>query len=274
LGKAFQEETGTKGVLFLSFELYDDTDPPKIALTARLVSTGQGMGILWMDGVAMAGNDSPGILGLGRIRDSRVLWEKAREKIVGSLAGYLAGKGSQRRRGGTGGKYRPKSYYKGISTSAAGRESPKIAVLPFRNESTRRNAGEIMALHFLRGLSELENLKVIEPGEVRQALLMSRTIMAGGLSLPQADVLQTILDADLVLMGSVTTYEDYTGTGGNPKVNFSVQLLDMKTRRVTWSSISHNQGVDGVFFFDLGKVNTAHAIASAMSRAVTGMMLP
>ena len=274
LGTTIREETGTKGVLFLSFELFDESDPPKIAFTARLVSTARGGGILWMDGVALAGNDSPGILGLGRIHDARVLWGKARGRIVGSLADSLAGKGSQGGRKGTGAKFGPKSFYKGTSTPEAGKGSPRIAVLPFRNESARRNAGEIMALHFLRGLSEQESLKVIEPGDVRQALLMSRTIMEGGLSLPQAEVLRTILDADLVLMGNVVTYEDYTGTAGNPQVNFSVRVLDTKSRRVTWSSISHNQGDDGVFLFDVGRVNTAHALASAMSRAVSGLMLP
>jgi hypothetical protein len=57
-------------------------------------------------------------------------------------------------------------------------------------------------------------------------------------------------------------------------VNFSVRLLDMKTKRVTWSSISHNLGDDGMFFFDMGKVNTAHALASSMVRSAVEMMLP
>jgi hypothetical protein len=150
----------------------------------------------------------------------------------------------------------------------------RIAVLPFLNESTRRNAGEIMTLHFLRGLSDQENLLVIEPGEVRQALLMSRTIMEGGLSLPQAEVLQALLGVDLVLMGNVTYYEDYSGPRGSPRVNFSVRVLDTRSKRVMWSSISHNLGDDGVFFFDAGKVQTAHSLASAMVRAVVRTMQP
>jgi hypothetical protein len=274
LGKAFEEETGTKAVLFLSFDLYDESDPPKIALTARLVSAGRWTSILWMDGVAVAGNDSPGLLGLGWIRDPRKLWAKASKKIVGSLTAYLDGRGSDRRRGGTAGKYRPKSSYKGTPKPEAGMATLRIAVLPFLNESTRRNAGEIMTLHFLRGLSDQENLLVIEPGEVRQALLMSRTIMEGGLSLPQAEVLQALLGVDLVLMGNVTYYEDYSGPRGSPRVNFSVRVLDTRSKRVMWSSISHNLGDDGVFFFDAGKVQTAHSLASAMVRAVVRTMQP
>jgi hypothetical protein len=41
-----------------------------------------------------------------------------------------------------------------------------------------------------------------------------------------------------------------------------------------WSSISHNLGDDGVFFFDAGKVQTAHSLASAMVRAVVRTMQP
>ena len=283
LGEAFQEETGTNAVLFLSIDQYDETAPPKIALSARLVSTGRKTVILWADGVEMAGNDAPGILGLGLILDSRALWEKARERMAKSLAGYLAGKKLPDGRAGTEGpgspagvrgKYRPKEFHRVPIKPAAGRETLRIAVLPFLNESTRKNAGEIMVLHFLRRLSDRENLEVIEPGEVRQALLMSRTILEGGLSLPQAELLHIVLDADLVLTGNIMDYEDYSGLGGNPNVNFSVRVLDMRTKRVTWTSISYNRGDDGVFFFNMGKVNTAHAVASAMAGAVVGMMQP
>lgn len=40
-----------------------------------------------------------------------------------------------------------------------------------------------------------------------------------------------------------------------------------------WSSTSFNQGDDGVFFFDWGRVNTAHAMAAQMTRWIGEMML-
>jgi len=45
-------------------------------------------------------------------------------------------------------------------------------------------------------------------------------------------------------------------------------VFDMKTRQIVWSSSSYNQGDDGVFFFNLGKVNTAQGMASGMARSV------
>jgi hypothetical protein len=113
---------------------------------------------------------------------------------------------------------------------------------------------------------------VVEPGEVRQVLLRSRTIMEGGLSLPQADILRADLDVDLVLTGIVMDYQDYIGGWGNPKVEFSARVFDMQTRQIVWSSSSYNEGDDGVFFFNLGKVNTAHGMASGMVGSVVGRM--
>lgn len=281
LGEAFLEETGTKAVLFLSIDQYDEPAPPKIAVTARMVSTGKKTAILWMDGVAMAGNDAPGILGIGRIDDPRVLWDKVKEKVAASLADLLAVSKPRDGRGLAAGsesheleteKYLPKSFYRGGAKPVAGRDKLLIAVLPFFNDSTRRNAGEIMALHFVRRLSERDEFEVVDPGVVRQALLMSRTIMEGGLSLPQADLLHAMLGVDLVLTGIVFEYDDYSGPWGNPKVNFTARVYDMKTRQVDWASISYNRGDDWVVFFNQGKVNTAHAVASGMTRAVVETM--
>lgn len=271
LGEAFREDTGTNAVLFISLELYDETVPPKIALVARLVSTHRKAAVLWMDSAGFSGNDTPGFLLLGLIDDPRLLWEKARDRVVNSLAEYLSGKKPHNVRKG-GKKFLPKNFHGVPPILQNGKETFSVAVLPFRNESTRRNAGEILALHFLRELLKTGNIEVVEPGVVRQVLLRSRTIMEGGLSLPQADILRATLDVDLVLTGIVMEYQDYVGGWGNPKVEFSMRVFDMKTRQIIWSSSSYNEGDDGVFFFNLGKVNTAQGLASGMVRSVVGRM--
>ncbi len=96
--------------------------------------------------------------------------------------------------------------------------------------------------------------------------------MEGGLSLPQADILREFLGVDLVLTGIVMEYQDNIGGVGNPKVEFSALVFDMNTRQIVWSSTSYNEGDDGVFFFGLGKVNTAHGMASGMVRAAIRKM--
>jgi len=271
LGKALREETGTTAVLFASLELFDDSNPPKAALAARLVATHGNSDILWMESVGMAGNDAPGFLLLGLIDDPSVIWENAKGRVLDSLTAYLSGKTPRDARRAEK-RFEPKSFHGMAPKIPGGKETVSVAVLPFRNESTRRNAGEILALHFTRELSNTGNLEVVEPGEVRQVLLRSRMIMEGGLSLPQADILHSALDVDLVLTGIVTEYQDFIGGYGNPKVEFSMRVFDMKTRQIGWSSFSYNEGDDGVFFFNLGKVNTAHEMASAMVRSVVDRM--
>ena len=97
--------------------------------------------------------------------------------------------------------------------------------------------------------------------------------MEEGVSLANADIIFGVLNVDLILSGEVLDYQDYQGTLGTPKVNFSVLLIDRKSRRVVWSSDSYNQGDDGVVLFDWGKVNTAYTMTSQMAQAIGRSMV-
>lgn len=267
--KAFKEETGTEAVLITSLELFSDRVPPKIALISRLVSTGDNPVILWIDGIGLSGDDSPGILGLGLIEDPKELIGKALGSLSKSVAAFLSGnkqtandKGSQ--------KFDPKVAYRSPVLDPDRKYT--LAVTPFFNRSDRKYGGEIMVLHFVRQLKEFENLDIIEPGVVRQDLLNLRIIMDEGVSLANADIISDTLNADLILTGKVIDYQDYQGVFGTPKVDFSIQLLERKSREVVWSSSSYNTGDDGVFFFDRGRVNTAHNLASEMARSIGEMI--
>ena len=88
--------------------------------------------------------------------------------------------------------------------------------------------------------------------------------MYDGISLADTGALFSRLDADLILAGRVFDYQDYRGTAGKAIVGFSTLMIERKSREVVWSSNSYNTGDDGVFFFFLGRVNTAHAMASEM----------
>ncbi len=110
-------------------------------------------------------------------------------------------------------------------------------------------------------------------GVVRQAFLEMRIILDQGVSLVNAESIAGLLNADLILAGDVTDYEDYQGVWGKPKVSFSAQLIERKSREVVWSSNSYNEGDDGVFFFDVGRVNTASVMVSQMARWIGRMIL-
>ena len=205
--RALKEETGVEGVLLTSVELYSEGVVPKIALTSRLVSTGDAPAILWVDGVGMAGDDHPGILNLGLINDPRVLVRKALGMVGKSLAERMARQEGRRETEKAERKFRPKIAYR--SPDLEGERKYTVAIVPFFNKSERKNAGDVLVLQFVRALHRLGNFEVIEPGLVRKAFLNLRIIMDEGVSLEDAQALFAVLGADLVLAGEVLDYQDY-----------------------------------------------------------------
>ena len=273
--KAFADETGGQAVLVNSLEHYDETYPPKIALTSRLVSTGNKADILWTDSIGLAGDDSPGILGLGLIKDSGELIKIASQHLSVSLAGYLSDPEHRvivPQKDEADERFLPKVYpYNSLYIDPGKKYT--MAVLPFFNRSERKYAGEIIALHFVREMLKYENFHIAEPGMIREAFLKFRVIMNDGISLENAERMFSRLNVDFILTGTVADYEDYQGTYGAPKVDFSIFLIARKSREVVWTSKSHNSGSDGVVFFDLGKINTAHSMASEMVKAAVNVMI-
>ena len=268
--RAFKTQEGIDAVLIISLELYDVTSPPKIAFFMRLVSTADTPEILWMESTGMTGDDSPGLLALGEINDPLELREKAMSRLVNSLSKHLADgrEGEAEKRPAK--KFSPKISYRSPILNPGGNYS--IMVVPFLNAGDRKNAGELMALHFIEQFRRAGNFRIVDPGAIRQGLLDLRIIMQEGLSLADADALFSIIDADLILTGKVFSYQDYRGLTGTPKVDFSTIVIEKKSREVVWSSDSYNQGNDGVFFFDFGQVNSAHSMASQMVTNIIGRM--
>lgn len=255
-------ETGADAVLITSVELYSEELPPRMALTSRLVSTGNSTEILWMDGVGLAGDDSIGLLELSLIEDFQILQNKAVRILSTSLRRYLLGesywRGSQREII----KFWPKTFYRSPVFEPGMKYT--VAVVPFLNLSEKKSAGEIISLQFIRQMNPLENFVLVEPGLVRQALLQMRIIMDGGISMIDADSIFSKLHVDLVLAGQVFNYQDKQGTAGTPKVEFSALLIERKSREVVWNCRSYHEGDDGVFFFDWGQIETAYRMASEM----------
>jgi hypothetical protein len=273
LAQALLKETGTKAVLITSVEYFAEGPPPKFSFFARLVSTGDVPTVLWMKSIGMSGDEHPGLLGLGLILEPSVLLTRAGNTALDSIVRSVPdGMPKVSIRPAKGGKFRPKRFYRSPEIGVGGGKPFKVVVLPFRNIGTRKNAGELMALQFVNRLAGIENVRVMEPGVVREEMLRRRIIMEDGISGPQADLLFSMLEADMAIIGNVSEYQDSLGSAEETKVGFSVLMFDKKGPRVVWSSRSYNRGNDGVYFFDVGEVKTAAAMASEMVWAVVGIM--
>jgi hypothetical protein len=267
--RALKQEADVDAVLIASLETYEDLRPPRVGVLARLIVTSGAPDVVWIDGAGGAGDDSPGILGIGLVDDARVLLARAVDELTASLASRLAD-GGRPAPPSSGRKFRPKIVYRSEALDPA--QPYSVAVVPFFNRSERKFAGEIVALHMMRTL-RTHGLAVVELGVVREQLLQFRIIMTDGVSLQDTDVILNAVNADLVLNGEVLEYHDPLGGDGAPRIDFSVLFIERRSRRVLYSSYSHAAGDDGVFFFDWGRVNSAHAMAAHMARAVTERML-
>ncbi|BDV42818.1 lipoprotein [Geotalea uraniireducens] len=267
--RQLRDETGAEAVLITSLESYSNGRPPRLAMTCRLVATGDTPEILWMKSAGMTGVDTPGFLGLGLVDDVRQLIDTELSRLTHSLAGYLAGAPAAPA-GSVAGRYAPKSFYR--APTLLPERKFRVAVLPFFNKSGNSSAGTSVMLAVIRALFADGSYTIIEPGVVRQELLRYRVIMDGGVSLPQTDFIFDSLLADLVVSGTVLDYEESQGTSGVPRVNFSLLLIDRENRSAVWSSSSINAGDDGVYFFDLGRINSANQLATAMATALVKRM--
>lgn len=321
-------ETGADAVLISTIELYSDVSPPKFSLLSRLVSLKGVPNIVWMDSVGMAGDDAPGILGLGLIEDLKELRAKGlavigtrlarhyfnppvrkkrvsarlkREEEPFTLKGliedikrekrtltdqsdlqaraWLAKTQSQkpytvedmlREISANGGpflsRYGPLGWYS--SGDQLIEQERIIAIIPFFNRSTRKHAAELLVLHMAKQLVTDGSFIVLELGVIRDKLLNMHIIMNEGISIPSLDLVSISLEADLLLNGMVFDYLDTVGYGSYPKIDFSMQMFDRDNKKVLWSSHSHNQGNDGVYFFEYGSITTAGVLADKMSRAL------
>jgi len=283
LSKAIKEEIGADALLITSLEAYQERDPPIVSLISRLVSTGERPEIVWMDGVGSSGHGYPGLLALGLIEDPENLLERAVHCLAGSLERSLSEAGDTTRAGSADAYHgcSPRAELVALSPEREGRKrhrpqaffrSPtfdpgrthRVAILPFLNLSDRNNAGKIVALHFVKHLIHSDTFSVVEPGLLREQLLKYRIIMQAGPSLANVDLIsgKGALGVDLVFSGTVFDYQDAFGI---PKVDFSVKVIEAASRKTVWASRSHNGGRDGVYFFDVGRVHTAHHLASEMA---------
>ena len=260
--RAAREELGVDGLLATSVEQYDLSDPPRLSVAMRVVSAEDQPRIEWVGGAEVTGNDAPGFLGLGIVHGMPDLERVALGRVARTLALFLDGRAARSTPCspglGLGWWHRAKTFDTARPLS--------VVVLPFVNRTSRRGAGEIVAMALARELAAVPRLRVVEPGLVRDELLAFRVVMPEGPSLDDALVLNASLRADLIVFGQVFQFDE-AGLEP-PRVSFSAVALDGPKKRVVWRSNSYATGDDRVIAFELGKVRTAAGLACRMAHAM------
>jgi len=262
--KALRDEASVGAVLITSLELLSERTPPSVAIVSRLVSTADTPKILWMDQVALSGHDAPGLLKLGEVEALPPLQERALGMLTTSLLGGPSASCGRDTR------FAPRLFFRSADMDDTDRWS--IAILPFVDDSGRRDAGDLIALEILRQLVASRAFEVVEPGVTRRVLLDDRIILEGGVSVDAAMAVRERLGADLIVAGSVLEYADAHLRSGVPAAQFSLYVLDGRNERIIWSSSSRGQGDAGVLWFGIGRVNDTPALACRMAREAVERM--
>ena len=267
MARAAREELGADALLVTAVTLHNTEGSHGFGMSMRLVSAQDVPAVLWMDETARTVDDAPGLFDLGIVKSIQDLMRGATSRLGGSLVAALAGTGPAIGTCPTASRFAPRVRYR--AAAAAPRAPLAVAVMPFINETRRLDAGEPVALAFVRELARHDGLRVFEPGVVRAELLRHRVVMEGGVSHETARIALGAFEADAIVTGYVRTQEEYPV----PRLEFTVLALDTRSSRVIWASTSYNLGDEGIFFFDLGRVSTTPDLACRMVRPVVDGMV-
>lgn len=257
---AAREDLGVDGLLVTWVSEWMEGPPPGLAVSMRLVSASDPPAITWIDALGSRGDDRPGLFGLGIVDRNEVLLARALDRLAGSLASFLEGRAPRAHRCD---RRRPPSWAHG-SVRIRSRLPASVVVLPFVNRTSHRGAGEVVALEVARQLAAVRGIEVFEPGMVRADLLRLRLIMQEGPSLDDVLAIGAVLRPDLVVAGQVLDYEER----GEPRLAFSVTVIERQSRKLVWRSNSYARGDQGVWFFGAGRVSTPLGLACELSRGV------
>jgi hypothetical protein len=264
-----RDALGVDALLITTVQRYAEVPVPQFSMTLRLVSAAKDPEILWTDAVSLAGDDAPGLLGLGRVTDLQKLQALGIGRCARSLEAFLRGArrpASACQEGGVA----PRIAFRSERLDEKDRFT--VAVLPFVNDTDRRDAGDLVALEVLRQLTSSGRFRVFEPGVVRRQLLGLRVVQEEGVSLEEARLLTQSLGADLVIAGRVFAYFENPSAFEAPTAEFTVTAIHRGDKQTFWQSSSYARGDAGLHLFGLGKVATTGTLTCRMAAAVASRM--
>jgi TolB-like protein len=261
IARGVRDELGAAGVVIAAVDAYAPAPAPSFGMTVRLVTAEDDPAILWMDGWVRAGDESPGLFGIGIVRDVAVLERAALRDLAASLAAFLRnGRAPEPCRGG--GRVAPIVRFRRALRETE--DLPRVAVLPFHNESARRDAGEIVGLDLVKHLIAAREFRVLEPGVIRSELLRNRVVMEGGVTHEAARTALGAQNVDVVLGGTVYAFGD--------QVEFTVLAIETWENRVVWESRSFSRRAPRISLFQSGMSVPTVAVACRMVRGVVDGM--
>lgn len=235
-------ELNAQAILTGTVNMFVGGDNPRVGFTARLINTSDGS-VIWANHAAATGEDFTGILGIGRVRTVERLTEKVLDRVLRSFSVSLPGKETE-------------AVY-------------RIAVMPFQNMSKVKDSGNIAAYMFITELFKNRRYSPVEYGEVRRLIVDLRVREKGEMDLKNIAAIAQKAGIDGILVGSVDTYRDGSGTDIAPEAEISARLIDARKGRIIWCNSYQVRGDDDIFMLDWGRIRS---VENAAYKVVTKLV--
>jgi len=230
---------------------------PMVSLSARLLSDDGRL--LWSNVVALSAVDTEGVFG-GRVATREALAREAAERLFEDLPAPGDGPGPARLSGRPRRLAAPRTYRAASLERGA---SHRVCVLPFANHTTERDAPRIVADLLARRLQQAGEFEVVEPAELRGALVVEQLRSFQDRDPLRLARLAERLGGCLFLRGTVFVYQPALagGSAQPPEVALHVSLVDVAASRVLWSSDHSRRGDQYRSFLMRGAIVTAVGLA-------------
>jgi hypothetical protein len=155
------------------------------------------------------------------------------------------------------------------ASELAGRELV-ITVLPLQNRTAERSAARALEAILLERLAQRPGIRVLQPADLRQAVVANRLRAPSRLPAEQLRVLGKALGTSLFLQGTVFQYGRVaTEAGETPAIEIYLSLYDVESGRTVWSGMHRRAGLDYEGWLRFGAVND---VATLASRAVAELI--
>ena len=119
-----------------------------------------------------------------------------------------------------------------------------VAVLPFANFTSDRDAGERVRDVFVTSLLATGAVYVQPAGEVARGLNRARPADLTAPCPEEVKRLAGIIEADALFTGVLREYQEVrSGSTSAPVISLSMQMIETKTGRVIWSASSTKGGI-------------------------------
>jgi hypothetical protein len=248
-----------------------DGGEPVVAFSGRLINP-QGQKIEAMTFTAQEGRDLQGPLGSGE----PVTFERTLDAAAVSFADAII------KSARAGGRQRKPDLLKSsiLAPNPSAYFSPdldagmlgRMVVLPFRNRTRQRGAGQAAADLISWSLVSSGGATLVEAGDATRRLLERgwRT----GVPIGKEEILSLGLDpgVDAVLMGAVEKWaEGETRSDRAPEIGLSARLLDARTGVILWAADHDRRGDETRSIYEVGNVRIAEAL---LARASYEMLKP